>query len=149
MSVCTFLAADVALQEVAPTKEYPIHIDIDNGKIYDGDADDNFFLNIFEDVRSYTDKKYGVCLEWAYYTDGRAVQILEYIKDVLQSTDSVEIWHVWLMDYYEYDERPVIRKISKSISELTVIDIKTLDGAEIWNNEEKDRPSFYCLKVTR
>jgi len=149
VSVCTFLAADVALQEVAPTKEYPIHIDIDNGKIYDGDADDNFFLNIFEDVRSYTDKKYGVCLEWAYYTDGRAVQILEYIKDVLQSTDSVEIWHVWLMDYYEYDERPVIRKISKSISELTVIDIKTLDGAEIWNNEEKDRPSFYCLKVTR
>ena len=149
MSVCTFLAADVALQEVAPTKEYPLQIDIDNGKIYDGDADDNFFLNIFEDVQSYTDKKYGVCLEWAYYTDGRAEQILEYIKDVLQSTDSVEIWHVWLMDYYEYDERPVIRKNTMSINELTINEIKELDKAEIWNNQDSNRPSFYCLKVTR
>ena len=149
MSVCTFLAADVALQEVAPTKEYPLHIDIDNVKIYDGDADDNFFLNIFEDVQSYTDKKYGVCLEWAYYTDDRAEKILEYIKDVLQSTDSVEIWHVWLMDYYEYDERPVIRKNTMSINELTINEIEELDKAEIWNNAEKGRPSFYCLKVTR
>ncbi len=149
MSVCTFLAADVTLWEVAPIKEYPLHIDIDNGTIYDGDADDNFYLCIFDDVQSYTDKKYGVCLEWAYYTDGRAEMILEYIKDALQNTDSVEIWHVWLMDYYEYDERPVIRKNTTSIKELTINDIRELDKAEIWNNKDKNRPSFYCLKVTR
>ena len=44
MSVCTFIAADTPLQEVAPSKDYPVHIDIDSGIIDDGGTDDNFFL---------------------------------------------------------------------------------------------------------
>ena len=31
MSVCKFIAADIPLQEVKPSKDYPVHIDIDNG----------------------------------------------------------------------------------------------------------------------
>lgn len=149
MSICTFFAADCPLPEVAPTKEYPLHIDIDNSTIFDGDADDNFFLHTFEEVRTYTDKEHGVCLEWAYYTDGRASKILDYIKDALEHADTVEIWHVWLVDYYEYDERPFIRKNTVSIKELTIEDIKKMDNAEIWNNPDKGRPSFYCLTVSR
>ena len=91
MSVCKFLAADIPLQEVKPSKDYPMHIDIDNGIIDDGGADDNFFLLSFPNVRDYANKKYGVSLEWNY-TDGRAEQILEYIKENLEKTEEVELW---------------------------------------------------------
>lgn len=149
MSVCTFLAANCPLPETAPGREYPLHIDVDKGTIFDGDADDNYSLVQFDDTGAYTDKKYGVCLEWAYYTEGRARLILAYIKAALQHTDCVEIWRLWLMDYYEYDERPVVRKSTVPIDSLTTEDIRELDEAEIWNNPNRNRPSFYCLEVTR
>ncbi len=75
MSVCTFIASDSPLSEVTPSKKYLVHIDIDNGTIDDGGADDNYFLFPFNDASDYTDRKYGVYLEWDY-TDGRAEQIL-------------------------------------------------------------------------
>ena len=151
MSVCKFIAADVPLQEVRPSKDYPVHIDIDNRTIDDGGTDDNFFLFPFKDVRDYTNKKHGVCLEWNY-TEGRAELILDYIKENLKKTEEIELWHVWLMDYYEYEESPVIKKRTISISEMTIQDIKELDNAEIWNHPDKHlpvRPSFYCIKVGR
>ena len=151
MSVCKFIAADIPLQEVAQSKEYPVHIDIDNGIIDDGGADDNFFLFAFPDVQDYTDKKYGVYLEWNY-TDGRAEQILNYVKTVLEEAEQIEFWHVWLMDYYEYEDSPVIHKRTISIKEMTIQDIKEIDSAEIWNKPDKQlpsRPSFYRLVITR
>lgn len=151
MSICTFIASDRPLREVSPQKEYPLVIHFDEGTVYDGGADDNFYLHAFKDVQSYTDKKYGVYLEWRY-TDGRAGKVLEYIKKALEYESAIEIWHVWLTDYYEYDERPVIRKCIVPFSDLTVDDLKEIDSAEIWNNPDKrnpDRPSFYCLAVTR
>lgn len=151
MSFCTFLASDHPLPEAAPRKQYPLVINIDEGTVYDGGADDNFFLRTFKDVQKYTDKKYGVCLEWNY-TEGRAKKILEYIKSALEHEASIEIWHVWLMDYYEYEESPVIQKCTVSFSDVTIDDIKEIDNAEIWNTPDKrnpDRPSFYCLIIKR
>ena len=60
MSVCTLIASDRPLQEAAPQKEYPLIINIDESTVYDGGADDNFYLRDFKDVQNYTDKKYGV-----------------------------------------------------------------------------------------
>lgn len=151
MSVCTFMASDSPLSEVAPSKKYPVHIDIDNGTIDDGGADDNYFLFPFNDVSDYTDMKYGVYLEWDY-TDGRAEQILKYIRAALKETEQLEFWHVWLGDYYEYEDSPVIHKRMISIKEMTIQDIKEIDGADIWNKPEKQipsRPSFYRLIITR
>lgn len=152
MSLCTFLASYYPMPEVAPCKDDPLHIDIDKGTIYDGDADDNFFLHSFESVKDYTDKEYGVSLEWAYYTEGRAKRILDYIRDVLEHTDSVELWRVRLMDYYEYEERPVIHKRTITFNDLKVEDIKEIDDLEIWDKADKyypDRPSFYQLIIKR
>jgi len=151
MSVCTFIASDYPLAEVVPTQDYPMEINVDTGMIYDGGADDNYFLLAFRDVADYTDKKYGVYLEWNY-TEGRAEQILNYIRAALENTELVELWHVWLMDYYEYEDSPVIHKQTISIGEMTIRDIFELDNADIWNSPDKhipSRPSFYCLKVTR
>lgn len=124
----------------------------EDGTMYDGGADDNYFLHSFQDVQNYSDKKNGVCLEWNYFTEGRAKQIIEYIKNALQNTTSIELWHVWLMDYYEFEDRPVIHKQTVSIDELTTKHIKEIDDAEIWNTPDKmypNRPSFYCLEIKR
>lgn len=149
MSVFTFIAANHQMPEVTINKDYPLHIDIDKGTIFDGDADDNFSLHVFESVRDYTEKDYGVCLEWAYYTEGRARLIRDYIRNILKHTDCVELWRVWLMDYCEYDKRHIKRTQSIAIDELTVDDIKEIDSADIWNNPDRGRPSYYCLRITR
>ena len=151
MSVCKFIASDLPLPEFSPPQDYPFEIDLDNGTTYDGGADDNYFLFPFLSVGDYTDKKHGVYLEWDY-TDGRAKQIIEYIKTALQKTDIVEFWHVWLTDYYELEDRPFIHKKTISVDELTAEHIKEIDSAVIWNTPDKmypERPSFYCLTIKR
>ena len=48
MSVCTLIASDCPLPAVAPPREYPLHINIDDGTIYDDGADDNYFLQLLK-----------------------------------------------------------------------------------------------------
>ena len=85
-------------------------------------------------------------------TDEEANRLLKYIKEGLKKDKSIELWHVWLGDYYEYEDSPVIHKKVRSIKELTVQDIQELASTEIFNHPDKyipSRPSFYCLKITR
>lgn len=149
MSTCIFMAADSPLPEVRPSKEYPLHINVDTGTIFDGGADDNYSLLTFNEVDLYCQKKYGVYLELPQFTEGRVRQIMDYIRAVLLQTDCVEIWNVWLMGYWEYDDRPYIRKRTIRMEELTIDDMKEIIKAENWDNKDKNRPSFYCLEIIR
>lgn len=152
MSVCTFIAANFPLDEIRVLNEYPLEINVDERTVHDDDTDDNFTLRKFGDVSYYTDMAYGVCLEWAYYTEGRAKRIIKYISDVLRHTDTVEVWHVWLdgfCGFYDDDERPVIKKKTLHIDEVTLEVIKELDDAEIWQNNYLKRPVFHCLRIVR
>ena len=129
---------------------YPLEINLDDGEMYDGDADDNYSLFPFTDVWEYTDKKYGVHLEWNYYTEGRAKQLIEYLKNALQNADSVELWRVWLGVSDEFEDSPVIHRQTISVDELTVKHIEEIDHADVWNTPDKmypNRPSFYCLEI--
>ena len=45
MSIYTFIASDSPLCEAAPQKEYPLAICVDEGRVYDGGADDNVYLH--------------------------------------------------------------------------------------------------------
>ena len=151
MSVCRIIASDIPLIEFKPSQDYPLEINLDKGTIYDGGADDNYFLTDFSNIQDYSKKKHGVSLEWNY-TDGRAKQIIEYMRSALSKTDSIEFWLVWLMDYCEFEERPFIHKKTIRIDELNIEHIKEINNAEIWNTPDKtypNRPSFYCLTVTR
>ena len=150
MSVCTFIASDFPLKEFAPEKEYAISIDIDRGIIDDGGADENYFLKKFCDTTDYTDKKYGVSLEWNF-TEGRAKRIIDYIKNALTDAREIEIWHAWMPYDYEFDDRPFIHKKRIKIDDLTSSDIKKINEAEIWNRPDKnypERPSFYCFTIS-
>ena len=148
--MCTFIASDSPLAAFKTPQEYSMEIDIDSGTVNDGGADDNCCLIPFADVEVYTDKKHGVFLEWNY-TEGRAQRIVRYIREALRETDSVELWHVWLMDYWEFEDKPLIHRRMVSAAELTAGHIREIDTAEIWNKPDKmypERPSFYCLTIT-
>lgn len=149
MSNCVFIASDRPLPEVRAPKDYPFHINLDNGTIFDGGADDNYNLLAFDEVDLYCKKKYGVYLELPQFTEGRARGIMDYIRAVLLQADCVEIWNVWLMGNWEYDDRPYIRKSTIHMEELTVDDMKEIINAENWDNKDKNRPSFYCLEIIR
>lgn len=152
MSVCTFIASDFPLKTVTPVQEYPLEINLDDGQIYDGDADDNYFLLPFTDVWEYSDKKNAVYLEWNYCTEGRANQLIGYLKNALQNTSSVELWRVWLGASDELEDRPVIHRRTISIDALTTEHIEEIDHADVWNTPDKmypNRPSFYCLEIRR
>ncbi|MCD8342160.1 MAG: GNAT family N-acetyltransferase [Clostridiales bacterium] len=47
MSVCTFLAADCPLAAWEPSQDYPLEINLDDGTIEDGGAEDNYSLQPF------------------------------------------------------------------------------------------------------
>ena len=128
---------------------------MDQNTVWDGDADDNYFLVPFRelsfDFSRYTDKKYNVSLEWRY-TEGRAKQILTYIEKALEKDENVEIWRVWLSDFYDYEESPVLKRRFLSFEDLTVDDLREIDEADLWNHLDPrypDRPSFYCLVIER
>ncbi len=156
MSQCVFIAADCPLSEVRPSQDYPRHFNVDMGVIYDSGADDDYCLLQFNEVDIYCKKKYGVSLDLHRYTEGRAKQIIDYIKAALTQTDSVELWNVYLIGYWEFDDghlefddKPYIHKRTVRIDELTVNDIKEINEAENWNNKDKNRPSFYCIEIVR
>lgn len=151
MSVWKMIASIYPLPEARPEEEYPLEINIDKGTIFDGEADDNFMLYPFLDnANEHTDMKYGTTLEWAYYTEGRALKIMEIIKSVLQHTESVEFWNFWLGDLDE-NERPIIKTATIPLAELSPQDIREWDIQEVWNSPSRygDRPTFYCLRIIR
>lgn len=133
MSVCTFLASDHPLSPTLPPS-----------------CSAGFALCPFDDAASYTDKPYALCLE-GDCTDADAEQLIFYLQAALQKTSCVEIWHVWLTDYYEFEDRPFLHKRTVSAGSLTAAHIQALANADIWNTPDKqypERPSFYCLRIT-
>ena len=84
------------------------------------------------------------------FSDSMAAQYIHYAESFLRKTERLEIWRVWLMgDYYEIYERPVVRRCGIKLCDLTIDILRELYDAEVWNNTEKQRPSFYCLEILR
>ena len=146
MSACIFFASDAPLPGVFPPPEYDyLAINVDDGTIDDGGADDNFALRTYPDSFLYTDKAFAVCLDWAYYTEGRARQLIDYIGSALESAPCVELWHVWQGGFYSFDERPVIHRAAVRFDEFVEDDLRELGETDLWNSKEANRLSFYCL----
>jgi len=121
---------------------------IDTGEIDDGALDDDFALLSAEGCDSmYTEKNYAVYLEWAYYTEGRAQRIIEYIKENLRHTDEVEIWRIWMGTH----ERPLIRTKNIPISQLTPQDIQRMEDIPLFSEieEQYGLPVQYRLVITK
>jgi len=129
MSYCTYIASNYPLPMVErPDRDCVIEFNTDTGEVNDGNYDDDFALypaECLSDVR--TEKKYAVYLEWNYYTEGRAENIIRYIKENLKHTDEVEIWHIWMGAGEIFDVHTKMIPMDSLSPEM----IRELDGREI------------------
>ena len=97
-----------------------IHFDLDNGTIEDGDFDDDYaIIPIYPGRRDvHSEKKYKSLVE-CIWSIGRAKEILELISNLLDNTDEVEFWHI----YMENGQRPKIIYFDAKLSEFTPEDL--------------------------
>lgn len=145
MSQMLFMAADCELPVKDPPEDFHFEINLDEGKTYDGDADDGYWLSGFSDEYEHTDLEHCVEIGWFNCTPGRANHLIAYIRDALAKCDTVEIWKVWL-DYFEYDERPYYKERTLSIEDLTADDIMNIANADLWAAKD-GRFTDYCLVI--
>lgn len=105
-----------------------VEFNVDTGEVKDGDFEDDFALYPAEGLSDiYTEKEYAVYLEWNRYTEARAKKIIAYIKENLEHTDEVELWHIWMGGY----ETSAVHTKQLRITELTPELIWELDEREI------------------
>lgn len=84
-------------------------------------------------AKRYSNKSHHVALQWRYSNE-RAQQIIEYIREHLISCSEIELWSVWL----DREAESVIKR--RIIDSLTISDIN-----EITNYDPFEKP--YCLVI--
>lgn len=136
MSSKIFIASDVELEEIYHD--------------YDNYNDDYFSLEVAEDVSWYCDKEFGVDINLCC-NEKNMIKIIDYIKDILNRTDCVEIWNIWL----DNSEMTKTRTKTVDISILNTQHIKYILECEPWDNQDiinaigLDIPIYYCLRIVR
>lgn len=97
----------------------------------DGTIDDGGFPNDFaidpleKDSSMQTAKPYCAQVQWRF-TAKRAERLIEYLKERLEETESLELWHGWL----DGSAIHPVRKKEISIHALTTTDIAALEEAD-------------------
>lgn len=147
MSACTFLAAALELPEKERPECCTLEIDSERGMVSDANAEDDYGLYAFTDFDGHTELPYAVSLAWSGFTMGRAKHLIAYIRAALKHCDRVELWHVWLTGFCEYDERPSRKTKVVSICDLTIDDIQAVCAFDVWPRE-KAKPTDVCLVIT-
>ncbi len=105
-------------------------LDTDTGSVWDGDLDDDFSIVPMEKQEDiYSEKHYCARLAWSRYTKGRAGRLILYIRQLLEHTPSVEIWHIWMGASYP---PPNIKRKKIQAKELTEEIIEKLDAEAVF-----------------
>lgn len=98
----------------------------ENGAIDDGDFPDDFTIDPMEkDSSMQTAKPYCAQVQWRF-TEKRAERLIAYLKERLEETESLELWHGWL----DGSAIHPVRKKEISIHALTTADIAALEEAD-------------------
>lgn len=119
-----------------------IHFDLDNGTVEDGDFDDDFaIIPIYPGRRDiHSKKKYQSRVE-CIWSLGRAKQILSVLSQLLENTDEVEFWHI----YIDNGEKPRIIYYDASMDSLTPEDL-----IEISNLPTYDKGTIHhCVRIRK
>ena len=117
----------------------PVNYIIDDG----GHDDDLAILPLEKSADIFTQKPYCVCLEWQF-TKGRANRLIEYLREHLEHTTELEIWHIWMMNHDNDDYPPKIRNSKTSIDGLTADDIEKIEATEPW----REPITHYCFTIS-
>ena len=103
-------------------------IDTEAETVDDGNFDDDFAILRLSDATDdiYTEKKYRTYIEWDC-TEGRAKNVIDYIRNHLEHTEEIELWNIWMGN----EDRPRIRKRTIPIHELTPDDVMELEATDV------------------
>lgn len=119
-----------------------VHFDLDNGTIDDGDFDDDYaILPIYPGCGDiHSSKKFQSRIE-CIWTHGRARSILAVMEQLLEYTDEVEFWHI----YMENGERPRILHYDANIKELTPEDLIEISGLATYDKGTV----HHCVRISK
>ncbi len=146
MSTCLFLSANVPLPVVSnPHEHICIEINPITHTVFDGDAPDNFSIEPLHFDPPLGALHFGRELCWNYPTAERVEKLKSYIRTVLEKTDRVQIWNIWLSEY----NPPKVKVTSIHIDELSIAVMQVLEKSDIWNNPDPDTPTYYCVNITK
>ena len=108
-----------------------IHFDLDHGSVEDGGHDDDFSVIPFLPGRSdvHSSKKYQACIECRWSLN-RAKKILELIDRLLEVTDEVELWNI----YMDNGEKARIIWYDASIDSFTPGDLMEISVLPTYDN---------------
>lgn len=119
-----------------------ILIDVDHSTVSDNGFDDDFAIWTIEDGESLAPAKpCRAYIEWLIGTEGRAEQVIGYLKEQLENTDEIELWHIW----QDGTKRFAIQTRRIAIDDLRPADIIELDDREVY----AEPLTRYCLRITR
>ncbi len=119
-----------------------IHFDLDNGTVDDGNWDDDFaIIPIYTGRRDVHSTKKKLSRIECIWTLGRAQRILAVIEQLLEHTDEVEFWHI----YMENGERPRIIQYDASIKEFTPEDLIEISGLPTYDQGT----IHHCVKIRK
>lgn len=137
---------EAVTQGIERPKMLPDNIDRDkpNVLLWVDDEESIGDLAIFEakwcKYKSYSpNMEYNSIIQWVY-TDERAKQLISYIRKHLETTDSVEIWHICLDSDNEIIGKP--ENIIIDVNELTVSQL----AKYLKNNNDDSRPVRILIK---
>ena len=89
-----------------------------------------------ENVRWYTDKPFIYSVEFRY-TEPRAKQLLEYLKENINEGQYLELWSIWL------DDKQEVKPIICNYEEISLSNIKQMYD---WQNENYKNHSRIVVK---
>lgn len=99
----------------------------EDGTVEDGNFPDDFSVFPTEkDISMQTKKPYCAQIQW-HFTRERAEGLILYLKEQLQDTEDVELWHGWL----DNDASHPVQRKEISIDALTAADIAALEAADV------------------
>jgi DNA-binding transcriptional regulator GbsR (MarR family) len=129
MSLFQFIACDNVLPELySAKKRFP------NGemkKCFDTNEDftdiEIICLNneYYDDIPYYSSKKHVYSLVWDY-SDDNCKKLWQYLKDIRYEDMEIEIWSIWLCDYYKLEDE-ILTKLERTKRVYCSIDKLSID----------------------
>lgn len=89
-----------------------------------------------KNVRWYTNKLFIYSVDFRY-TESRANQLVEYLKENIKEGQKLELWSIWL------DDKQKIKPIVCNYNEITLYDIKQMYD---WNSDSYINHSCIIIK---
>lgn len=122
-----------------------VFYDMDTGKIIDGDHDDDFSVIVDEEAvveGIFSRKPHRAYPDWYVLTEGRAGELIRYIREHMEHTDEVELWHISPVLSVP---KPRINTKTVKLASLTPSDILRIESEDVF----REPVTQYCLIIRR